>query len=65
MRRPEKIDESGDDARLDDLLNGWIALLAEELSELGGSLDLLIDLVGENALNHLRKVLVELKWTVG
>lgn len=56
----EELDETADDTSLDDLLNRGIALLGQEFSEPGGSLDLQIDLVREDTLHHLREVLAQL-----
>lgn len=56
----QEFDEAADDTGLDDLLNGRVPLLGQKLSELGGGLDLEIDLVGEDTRNHLRKILIQL-----
>lgn len=61
VRGTEELDEAADNAGLDDLLDRWVSLLRKELSELGGGLNLKIDLVGQNAGNHLWKILVQLK----
>lgn len=45
MRRSKEFDESADDTGLDDLLNGRVAFFAEEFAELGGGLDLGVNLV--------------------
>jgi len=58
--RAEELDKAADDASFDDLLDRRVAFLRQELSELGGGLNLEIDLVREDALNHLREVLVQL-----
>lgn len=60
MWRAEELDEAADNTGLDNLLDRWVSLLRKELSELGGGLNLEIDLVGENAGNHLWKILVQL-----
>lgn len=60
VRGSQELDEAANDASLDDLLDGRVALLGQKLSELGGGLDLEVDLVGEDARNHLRKILVKL-----
>lgn len=60
VRGSQELDEAANDASLDDFLDGRVALLGQELSELGGGLDLEVDLVGEDARNHLRKILVKL-----
>jgi hypothetical protein len=56
----EELDETGDDAALDDLFDGRVALLGQKLAELGRRVELLVGLVGENALNHGRELLLEL-----
>jgi hypothetical protein len=60
VRGSQELDEAADDTGLDDLLDGRVPLLGQKLSELGGGLDLEVDLVGEDARNHLRKILVQL-----
>lgn len=60
----QELDEAADDTGLDDLLDGRVPLLGQKLSELGGGLDLEIDLVGEDARNHLRKILIQLFGTM-
>lgn len=60
MGRSEELDEAADDASLDNLLDWRVALFGEQLSEFGSGLDLEIDLLGEDALNHLGEVLVQL-----
>lgn len=60
MRRSEELDESGDNAGLDDLFDRGVALFGQKLPKTGGSLNLQIDLVGEDALYHLRKILAQL-----
>lgn len=57
VRGSEKLDETADDTSLDDLFDRRVALLGQQFAESGGSLNLQIDLVGENALDHLRKIL--------
>lgn len=57
----EKLHEAADNAGLDDLLDRWVSLLRKELSELGGGLNLEIDLVGQNAGNHLWKIFIQLQ----
>lgn len=59
--RSEEFDETADDTSLDDLLDRGVALLGEKLAELGGGVDLLFHLVGEDAGDHLGEVLVELR----
>ena len=58
--RAEELDEATDDASLDNLLDRGVALLAEQFSEPGSRLNLLVDLTGENTLNHLGEVLAQL-----
>lgn len=60
VRRSEEFDESGNNAGLDDLFDRGVALFGQELPEAGGSLNLQIDLVGKDALYHLRKILAQL-----
>lgn len=60
VRGSQELDESGDDASLDNLLDRGVSLLGEKLSELGGGLDLEIDLFREDTGDHLREVLVQL-----
>lgn len=43
--RAEELDEAAHDASLDNALDGRVALLAEQLAELGRRLDLLVDLL--------------------
>jgi hypothetical protein len=62
--RAKELDKAANDARLDDLLNRGVALLGQKLSELGCRLDLKVDLLGEDALDHLRQVLVQLRSSV-
>lgn len=61
MRGSQKLDKAANDTGLDDLLDRGVTLLGQQLSELCGGLNLRIDLVREDALNHLRKVLVQLR----
>jgi hypothetical protein len=58
--RAQELDKAADDTGLDDPLDGRVALLGQELAELGRGLDLLVDLLGEDALDHLGEVLVQL-----
>jgi hypothetical protein len=60
VRGAQELDESGNDASLDNFLDGRVALLGQKLSELGSGLNLKIDLFREDTLAHLRQVLVEL-----
>lgn len=56
----EELDKSADDAGLYDLLDRRVALLGEKLPESSGGLDLQVNLIGEDALHHLRKILAQL-----
>lgn len=56
----EELDEARDDAALDDLLDRGVALLAEQLAELGRRVELLVRLVAEDALDHDRELFLEL-----
>jgi hypothetical protein len=58
--RAQELDEAGDNAGLDNALDRRVALLRQELTELCGRLDLLVDLLGKHTLYHLRELLVEL-----
>lgn len=60
MRGAEKLDEAADNTGLDHLLDRRVALLGQQLPEPGSSLDLEVDLLGEDALHHLRKILGQL-----
>lgn len=57
----EEFNEAAHDTGLDDTLNGRVALLGEQFPELGGGLDLLVDLIGEDALNHLGELHIKLE----
>lgn len=57
----EEFNEAAHDTGLDDTLNGGVALLGEQFPELGGGLDLLVDLIGEDALNHLGELHIKLE----
>jgi hypothetical protein len=61
MGRSEECYESANNTSFDDLFDGWVSLLGEEFAELGCSLDLEIDLLGEDAFDHLWEVLVQLE----
>jgi hypothetical protein len=61
VRGSQELDETANNTGLDDLLNRGVTLLGKKLSELGGGLNLRIDLVREDALHHLGKVLIQLK----
>lgn len=56
----KELDKSADDACFNDPFDGGVALLGKQLPELCGCLDLLVDLVGEDALYHLREFFIEL-----
>lgn len=56
----EELNEASDDSTLDDLLNGRVALLTQELPEPRRCVELLIRLVGEHSLDHRRELLLEL-----
>ena len=60
VRGTKKFDKSADNAGLNDLFDGGVSLLGEEFSELGGRLDLLVDLVREDTLDHLGEFFVQL-----
>lgn len=60
VRGSEEFDETADDTSLDNFFDRGIALLGEKLTELGRGLDLLLNLVGEDTLDHLGEVLAEL-----
>ena len=59
--RSEELDEAAHDTGLDDLLDGRVALLGQQLAELGRGLDLLVDLLGKDALDHLGELLLQLQ----
>jgi hypothetical protein len=61
VRGSQELDETANNTGLDDLLNRGVTLLGKKLSELGGGLNLRIDLVREDALHHLGKVLIQLR----
>ncbi|KAI6766284.1 hypothetical protein HG530_007354 [Fusarium avenaceum] len=60
VRGSQELDEAANNTGLDHLLNRRVTLLGKKLSELGGGLNLRIDLVREDALHHLGKVLIQL-----
>jgi hypothetical protein len=60
VRGAEELDKAAHDARLDYALDGRVALLGQKLAELGRRLDLLVDLLREDALYHLGELLVQL-----
>jgi len=60
VRGSQELDKTTNDAGLDDLLDRGVALLGKKLSELRCGLNLRIDLVREDTLHHLRKVLIQL-----
>lgn len=61
VRGSQELDKTTNDASLDDLLDRGVALLGKKLSELGCGLNLRIDLVREDTLHHLRKILIQLE----
>lgn len=61
VRGSQELDKTTNNAGLDDLLDRGVALLGKKLSELGCGLNLRIDLVREDTLHHLRKVLIQLE----
>jgi len=61
MRTAQELDKAGDDAALDDLLDGRIALLREQLAELGRRVELSVHVIREDALDHRRQRLGELQ----
>jgi hypothetical protein len=61
MGRAQELDEAAHDAGLDDLLDRRVALFAEQFPELCGGLDLEVNLVREDAGDHLGEVLIELR----
>lgn len=60
VRRAKELDETGNDTGLDNTLDRGVALLGKQFAELGGGLNLLLNLIGENSLHHLGKLDVEL-----
>jgi len=60
VRGAEELDKPAHYARLDNALNGRVALLGQELAEFCSRLDLLINLLGKDALDHLRELFVQL-----
>ena len=56
----QELDEAADHASLDNALDGGVALLGQQLAELCRRLDLLVDLFGEDALDHLGELFAEL-----
>lgn len=60
MTAAEELDKAGDDAALDDLLDGRVALLGQELPKLGRRVELLVGLVGEDAVDHGGELVEEL-----
>jgi hypothetical protein len=61
VRGAQELHKSANNTGLDNTFNRRIALLGEQLSEFGCSLNLRLNLVGEDALDHLRELHVELK----
>lgn len=60
VRVAQELHEATNNAGFDDLLDGWVAFFRQQLAELGRGLNLSVDLVGEDSLDHLRKFFVEL-----
>jgi hypothetical protein len=60
VRGAEELDKAADNTGLDNALNRGVALLGQQLAELGGSLNLLLNLIGEDTLHHLGEFDVEL-----
>lgn len=60
----KEFDEATNDAGLDNLFDRRVTLLAEQLSKLGSRLNLLIDLIREDTLDHLGEVLAQLQQLV-
>lgn len=50
----EELDEAGQDAGLDDLVDGRVGLAAQQLAELLRSLELLLEVIAVQRLDHLR-----------
>lgn len=61
MGRAQEFDKAADNTGLDDTLDRRVALLGQQLTELGGGGNLVVDLVGEDALDHDREILVQLR----
>lgn len=61
MRGAKELDEAADDSGLDNLLDRRVTLLRQKLPKTGCGLNLQIDLLGEDALHHLREILAQLK----
>jgi hypothetical protein len=56
----QEFDKSADNAGLNDALDRWVPLFRKQLPELGGGLDLLVNLFRKDPLDHLRKLFVQL-----
>jgi hypothetical protein len=56
----EEFDKSTNNPGLDNLFDGRISLFRQEFSEFCSGLNLEIDLIGEDARNHLREIFVQL-----
>jgi hypothetical protein len=59
--RAQELDESADHAGLNDPLDRWISFFRQQFSEFGGGLDLLVDLLGKDTLDHLGQFFVKLQ----
>ena len=55
--RAQEDDKAIHNAALDDPVDGWVLLLAEELAELGGGVKLGVEVVGEDSLYHSRELI--------
>lgn len=60
MRAAEELDEARNNTTRDNSFYRGILLLGQKLAELGGALQLLIDIVRHNTGDHLGKVVIEL-----
>jgi hypothetical protein len=60
VRGAKELDETSNNTGLDNTLDGGVALLGEQFAELGGSLNLFLNLVGEDTLHHLGELDVQL-----
>lgn len=61
VRRSKEFHKTAHDTGFDNTLDRGVPLLGQQLPELGRALDLRLNLVGENTLNHLREFHIELK----
>lgn len=58
MIPPQKLNETRDNATLDNLLDGRVLLLGEQLAELGGCIKLTLLIVRKDICNHARRELI-------